>query len=238
VQAAKYEVLVTQPPDQDPKTCFERNVHGRTAQDVLEASRSLEPSPSAIAQLNCAGIIPNITSASHDSPNPPLPSDCVPVEDSQHSLDTKRKSMDVASIVRGGEEKRCRVGDVRSVIDDSAVLAMVDAGFSEGHVGGAKKPQKQVNRSRWSDDDHSEEDSASRWQVRPAQNGQRQKQQQQQQLRGAAGTSSGSGALSRLSPPPSLPCLCMICPATIYAVSAVYVTLQWQQEYMSQYSFL
>jgi hypothetical protein len=191
VQAANYEVFVTQPPDQDPKTCFERNVHRRTAQDVLEASRSLEPSPAAITQLNCAGIIPNTTSNATDSPNPPLPSDSVNAEDSQHSMDTKRKSMDVASVEGGGIEKRSRVGDARGVIDDSAVLAMVDAGFSEGSAGSAKKASKQGNRSRWSDDDDSEEEGVSRWQVRTAQHSQR----QHQQLRGAAGTSSSAGAL-------------------------------------------
>lgn len=189
VQAAKYEVFVTQPPDQDPQRCFERNVHGRTAQDVLEASRSLEPSLPTVSQLNCASIVPN-SAPDTDSQNPPLPSDCAtPIEDCTHSIETKRKSMDVAS-VGGGEEKRARMGDGTVVIDDSAVLAMVDAGFSKGGASeGAKKPQKQGNRSRWSDDDDSEEESGSRWQVRSAQNS-------QQQLGGAAGTSGGVGAFS------------------------------------------
>ena len=132
VQAAKYEVFVTQLPDQDPQRCFERNVHGRTAQDILEASRALEPSPPTASRLNCAGIVPNST-PDNDSNNPPLPSDCDgerSTAGSPQSTETKRKSMDIAS-VGGGEEKRARLGGGPGAIDDSTVLAMVDAGFSE-----------------------------------------------------------------------------------------------------------
>ena len=196
VQAAKYEVFVTQPPDQDPHRCFERNVHGRTAQDVFEASRALEPSPATATKLNCAAIVPN-SATDNDSPRPPLPSDCATLAaDSPQSTETKRKSMDIGS-VGGGDEKRARVGGGPGAIDDSQVLAMVDAGFSErpqpGNSQGSKKTQKQGGRSRWSDDDESEDEGASRWQVRSGQNS-------QQTLRGAAGTSGGVGAY----PPPPL----------------------------------
>lgn len=143
MQASKYEVFVTQPPEQDPQTCFQRNVHGRTAQDVLDASRSLEPSPPAICQLNCSGIIPKSVPET-DSEKPPLPSD-VTIEDSPRNTNTKRKSADVPG-ASGGEEKRSRIGDAQGVIDDSAVLAMVDAGFSErgvspGTAGGPGNPR-------------------------------------------------------------------------------------------------
>lgn len=190
VQAAKYEVFVTQTSDQDPQTCYERNVHGRTAQEVLEAAQSLESSPSAVTQLDCSGIITNSADAAC-STDPH--SSSMHVDYSPHTVEAKRKSVDVPSAVDTGE-KRLRVDHASRTIDDSAVLAMVDAGLLGGRgasgqasSGVAKQQQKRENRSRWSDDDDSDDDGLSPSQVRSAQNS-------KQQLRGAAGTSSSVGA--------------------------------------------
>lgn len=146
VQAAQYDVFVTQPPDQDPERCFQRNAHDRTRADVAEAALLHEPLPPSLRTVDCAAV----AGAPGGAVAPPLPG----AAPATALPDLKRKaSGDVSGSGGGGggsaNSKRAREsaagGDSGSEMDTGE--APVDS------TSAARAP-----RSRWADDDDDDDD--------------------------------------------------------------------------------
>ena len=154
IQAAQYDVFVTQPPDQDPERCFQRNVHGRTREEVAEAWRQHEPPPPSLRVVDSSSLVEG------ESAQPPLP-DEGPADGA--AGDMKRKLNDDEGVGGGTGVKRMRDGgrgDGATADGDSG--SEMDTGAEGGGAGG--KPA--APRSRWADDDDDEEEEEGDEEVR------------------------------------------------------------------------
>lgn len=156
VQAALYDVFVTQPPDQDPERCFQRNVHDRTREDVAAAAATHEPLPPTLRTVDCAAIAGSAAAAA----SPPLPGAAAAANGGSAAAaaaapDAKRKVADGdgGAVDDGGAPKRARDGPAAG--GDSG--SEMDTGEPQ-RAAGARGGDRGAPRSRWADDDDDDDD--------------------------------------------------------------------------------
>eukprot|EP00892_Ulva_mutabilis_P011544 jgi/Ulvmu1/8762/UM048_0017.1 len=146
-RAAQYDVFVTEPPDQDPDRCYQRNAHQRTREEVAEAARQHEPPPPSLRVIDCSSVTGSAQQAQLAA-QPPLPDDSGA---GAAGTDSKRKFLGGAGAEAGSDAKRLRDGGGpgAAAAPDGDSGSDMDTGAEGGRRGG----KGSAPRSRWADDD-------------------------------------------------------------------------------------
>lgn len=152
------------------QTCFRRNVHKRSLEDIQASSAALEPPPMAAVRLDCAALLAD-TDAPGATPTTPKRKAS---SDFSDAVPSSFPRLDDAAAP--SSPKRAKPARGSDALDDHQLLASIDSGFrsmddsggerhqagaAEGSSGGkaAGDAGEPKARSRWEGDSDDEADA-------------------------------------------------------------------------------